>query len=311
MELTRSCPVCAHQVASVLFRPKASPGPISKCQKCGMVYISSIEDQRALIFEGPVINGYTDADILTSSNLDDVRDSWEFNLLPDKEVEWPALKKNATDAIERVERHINKPPAQCKILDFGSGWGFFLAVAKERDWIPYGLEPLPASSVYARATFGLNITSDTLHENSFPAGFFDAITSFQVFEHLPDPGKDLQHLYKMLREDGIILIEAPNFETWTMRIMKSQHRHFVQDHLNFFSIDTLGQLLSANGFRVIDHYHSRRYMSVRHLVKHWFRRYLPARLVDAFQNPLQRTSLWGRTIGFNIGDIITVIARKQ
>jgi SAM-dependent methyltransferase len=275
-----------------------------------MVYVSAIEDQRALVFDGPVTDGQVASHILTSSNLDDVKDSWEFKLLPNKEGEWPALQRNAIDALERIERHSTKPPAECRILDFGSGWGFFLAVAKERGWIPYGLEPLPASSVYARATFGLNIITDTLREETFAPDFFDAITSFQVFEHLPDPAEDLRHLYTMLRQDGILLIEVPNIETWTMRIMKSQHRHFVQDHLNFFSVDSLSQLLFNSGFQVIDHYCSTRYMSVRHLVQHWFRRYLPAPIVDTLQTPLQRTSLWEQTIGVNIGDIITMIARK-
>jgi 2-polyprenyl-3-methyl-5-hydroxy-6-metoxy-1,4-benzoquinol methylase len=275
-----------------------------------MVYIAIIEDNHALIFDGPVTHGQTGPKILTSSNLDDVRESWEFKLLPDKEVEWPALQQNAIDAIRRIELHHNKPRTERRILDFGSGWGFFLAVAKERGWTTYGLEPLPASAVYARSTFGLNITTDTLHENTFPPNFFDVITSFQVFEHLPYPKEDVQHLYKTLRQDGMVLIEVPNFETWTMRIMKSQHRHFVQDHLNFFSIETLGQLLANTGFRVIDHYHPTRRMSVRHLIKHWFRRYLPTSMADALQNSLQKTSLWGRTIGLNIGDIITVIAHK-
>jgi len=185
MASVRSCPICGQQHTRVLFWPRASPGPVSQCLSCGMVYIANIEDSHALIFDGPVTYGQTDPKILTSSNLDDVRDSWEFKLLPDKEVEWPAMRQNAIDALQRIERHVNSSFNERKILDFGSGWGFFLAVAKERGWIPYGLEPLPASAVYARATFGLNITTDTLREDTFPPDFFDAITSFQVFEHLP------------------------------------------------------------------------------------------------------------------------------
>lgn len=185
MTSIRSCPVCGQQHTRVLYRPKASPGPVSKCLNCGMVYIAIIEDHHALIFDGPVIYGQTDPRILTSSNLDDVRDSWEFKLLPDKEVEWPALRQNAIDTLRRIKPHINRSFNERSILDFGSGWGFFLAVAKEHGWTTYGLEPLPASAVYARATFGLNITTDTLRENTFPPDFFDVITSFQVFEHLP------------------------------------------------------------------------------------------------------------------------------
>jgi SAM-dependent methyltransferase len=310
MASPRPCPVCGQQHTRVLYRPKESPGPISKCLNCSMVYVGVIEDDHTLIFDGPVTYGQSDPKILTSSNLGDVSGSWELSLLPDKEVEWPALKRNATDALHRIELHTHMPHNERRIFDFGSGWGFFLAVAKERGWITYGLEPLPACAVYARATFDLNIITDTLRENTFPSDFFDVITSFQVFEHLPYPKEDIRHLHKMLRKDGIILIEVPNFETWTMQIMKARHRHFVQDHLNFFSIDTLSQLLCDSGFEVIDHYHPTRYMSVRHLIRHWFRRYLPVPIVDALQRALQKTSLWEQTIGLNMGDIIAIIGRK-
>jgi len=275
-----------------------------------MVYIGRLEDTHALIFNGPVTFGETNEQVLTSSNLDDVKDSWEFSLLPAKEAELPALQKNALAALHRIELHIKNGSAR-RILDFGSGWGFFLSTAKDYGWDAYGLEPLPASAVYARAKFGLNIKTDTLRDNTFPNDFFDVITSFQVFEHLPYPKEDIQILRKMLRRNGVILIEVPNFETWTLRLMKSKHRHFVQDHLNFFSATTLGRLLVENGFDVIDHYYPTRQMSIRHLVDIWLRRYVPTRINNVFRNALQRTRLWNQTIGINLGDIVTVIARKH
>lgn len=308
MTTLRACPVCGEQCAKTLFRPKQSPGPVGVCGHCGMAYIWQIEDDKALIFEGPVTYDSIDQKVLTSADLNDVSGSWELSMLPDKEVEWPALRKNAMDALGRIEQYIGRPRE--KILDFGSGWGFFLAVAKEQGWQSYGIEPLPGTSVYARATFGLHIVTDTLREDLFPPNFFDAITSFQVFEHLPYPDRDIGYLRKMLRENGILLIEVPNFNTWTMRLLKSKHRHFVQDHLNFFSIETLSRILRQNRFEVVDTYYTERSMSVRHLIKYWVRRYLPFRVVDSFQGALQRTGMWERTIGINIGDIITVIARK-
>ncbi len=275
-----------------------------------MTYVERLEDEHALIFNGPVTFGNMNERILTSSDLDDVKDSWEFALLPAKEAELHILQKNARDALKRIEQHLQNG-SERKILDFGSGWGFFLAVAKEHGWTTYGLEPLPASAVYARATFGLDTITDTLRENTFPNDFFDVITSFQVFEHLPYPKADIRNLCNMLRNGGIILIEVPNFETWTMRMMKSRHRHFVQDHLNFFSIATLGQLLTENGFDVVDHYYPTRRMSIRHLVDQWFQRYLPIRVHTALRNALQKTRLWNRAIGVNVRDIITIIARKR
>lgn len=307
----RACPVCGQSQAQNLFRPKASPGWVGKCLNRGMVYVGVMEDTSALIFNGPVVYDQTDSKILTSSNLDDVKDSWEFELLPEKEAEWPALQRNAINVLQRIESFFGGASSDRRMLDLGSGWGYFLAVAKERGWITYGLEPLPASSVYARARFGLNIITDTLREDTFPPDSFDVVTSFQVFEHLPNPRENLQYLHRMLREGGLVVIEVPNFATWTMKIMRARHRHFVPDHLNFFSLDTLSQLLVNNGFSIVDCYFSTRYMSIRHMTRQWLRRYLPSLVVDPFEHLLQKTSLWERIIGLNIGDVITVIGRKH
>ena len=308
MVLVRPCPVCDHDSTRALFRPNASPGQVVKCVNCGMVYISRIEDSHALIFDGPV--GQPEPKILTSSDITEVSDSWEFKLLPNKQLEQTALRLDAIDTLHRIGYHLENPYNRRTILDFGSGWGFFLSFAKEHGWTTFGLEPLPASAVYARATFGLNIKTDTLRDNSYPPDFFDVITSFQVFEHLPFPKKDIQHLYNMLKQNGLLLIEVPNIKTWSVRMMKSRHRHFVQDHINFFSIDTLSQVLVDNGFKIIDQYHPKRRMSVRYLTKIWFKRYLPAFIGEALQNSLQSTSLWQKNIGLTIGDIISVIGRK-
>lgn len=308
--MNRHCPVCNQQQTKYLFRPSASPGPVSRCLNCGMVYIANIEDDHGLIFDGPVIYSHTKPDITTSSNLNDIKALWEYNALPGKEAEWPALRQNANDALQRIEFHVNQPATKGKILDFGSGWGFFLAAARERGWIPFGLEPLPACSVYARAKLALNIITDTLRDDTYPSDYFDAIASFQVFEHLPHPDQDIQILYRILRLDGIILIEVPNFDTWTMRLMKSRHRHFVQDHLNFFSRETLTQFLTGNHFKVVDSYFPKRRMSIRHLFNFWLPKYLPAFIVDILGRAFQNTVLWETTLGINLGDIVAIIARK-
>lgn len=275
-----------------------------------MVFVSKVLDDHALTFEGPVTYGELDPKILTSSDVNDVKDLWEFRYLPGKEAEMPDLRKNSLDAIKRIEMFINEHSMEKKILDFGSGWGFFLATAKELDWDTYGLEPLPGPSVYARAAFDLNIITDTLHDNTYQAEFFDVITSFQVFEHLPDPGEAIQIFHKILRKDGIVLIEVPNYDTWTMKLMKSRHRHFVQDHINFFSFDTLGRLFIKNGFEIVDKYHPTRHMSIDHLSNQWLSKYFPKRLADVSQDFLKKIHIGKKSIGINLGDIITVIARK-
>ncbi len=306
----RPCPVCGKQQARNLYRPKDAPGIVAQCDNCNMVYVAVVADAKALIFDGPVRYDEIDDSVLTGSDLSAVAGSWEMRLLSDKLAEWPALRRNAQDALHHLENHINSYTTDRQLLDFGSGWGFFLAVAQEQGWQAHGLEPLPASSVYARATFGLDIVTDTLRPDSFPPESFDAVTAFQVFEHLPFPGENLRQLAVMLRPGGLILIEVPNIDTWSVRLLRSHHRHFVQDHLNFFSAETLGRLLQATGFEVIDRYFPTRRMSVRHLINQWGNRFLPKGATRSLRNAAKKAGLWEKTVALNLGDIVAVIAQK-
>lgn len=307
----RACPVCQSTQAHRMYRPRHSPGPVSRCAQCGMVYISAIEDARALIFDGPsTAADFADQHekLLRSSDLRDVADCWEMALLPSKEAEWPALRENAVEHLQRLETYLGNE--QRKILDFGCGWGFFLAAAKERGWQAHGLEPLPGHAVYARAKFGVDVLTDTLRDNSFAPEMFDAVTAFQVFEHIPDPSGDVQRLHRVLKPGGLLLIEVPNIDTWSVTMLKDRHRHFVQDHLNFFSAYTLSGLLERNGFSVLTSYRPTRRMSYRHLTSIWGRRVLPNGLAHTAQRGVQALGLWEKSIHINLGDIVAVLARK-
>ena len=127
---------------------------------------------------------------------------------------------------------------------------------------------------------------------------------------MPDPKEDIRHLYKFLKQGGIVLIEVPNIETWTMRILRSKHRHFTQDHINFFSIKTLRQFLNDSGLKVIDHYNTTRHMSFGHLFEAWIKKYLPSSIGNFIQDTIGNSSLWKLTVNINFGDILTVIAIK-
>jgi SAM-dependent methyltransferase len=237
----------------------------------------------------------------------DVAGCWELTRLPDKEAEWPALRLNAGHALDCLQEHI-QPPG--RLLDLGCGCGFFLGVAGGRGWAPYGVEPLPGYAVYARARFGACIVTDILRDDTFPRGFFDATTAFQVFEHLADPAREAARLHRMLRPGGVVLVEAPEFDTWSVRLIGPRHRHFVPKHITFFSANTLTLLLERQGYEILSIHHPPRRMTLRHLVTEWGGRYLPEGVVSSVGRLVRRLGLWTKVVTLNVGDIVTVIARK-
>src|SRR6476620_8476393 len=83
----RSCPLCGNTSGAFLYHPRSAPGPVSRCLRCSMVYVADIIDDHAIITNGPVAKATDDPAILASSQLDDIRDRWEVQLLPSKEAE--------------------------------------------------------------------------------------------------------------------------------------------------------------------------------------------------------------------------------
>jgi SAM-dependent methyltransferase len=272
-----------------------------------MVYVNPIQDSHCIIYEGPIL-GDLDPRILTSSDIHDIEDCWELSLLEARDKEWPALRKNSKDALEIIDYYIQPPGF---LLDYGCGGGFFLCEAKKCGWDTYGLEPLPGHAVHARAKYGVRVITDTLRLDTCAPNFFDVITAFQVFEHLPDPDCELNKLSRIIKPGGIILIEVPNIDTWSVNLLGKRHRHFVQDHLNFFSPKTLSKLLEKNGFQVIKYYLPTRYMSIHHLMSDSVRRYLHKRIVNNIDDLLNRLGLSECIIGMNLRDIVAVVAQKQ
>lgn len=302
----RHCVVCGCDQTINQFHPKRSPGPVVQCLSCQLVYVSPILDDSALIRSGPVLSNL-DSKVLTGIDMQDFIGCWELSLLKSKLDERTALEFNALKSLELIDVY-TRPPG--RLLDFGCGWGFYLGIAKDRGWDTYGLEPLPCHASYARAHFGATVITDTLCNNSFPIEFFHVITAYQVFEHLPDPTGDLTKLHRILIKGGIILIEVPNIETWSVRLFGPRHRHFVQDHLTFFSPRTLTLFLENNGFEVLDIVNSTRHMTVRHLLSRWLSPLLPRILLQIAEVTSKRLRFWERIISLNLGDIITVVGRK-
>ncbi len=102
-----------------------------------------------------------------------------------------------------------------KILDVGSGRGKFLLAMAERGFAAYGVETNPAyiaeAEKDARAR-GLNVTflQGKGEELPLPNAYFDFVNCAEVTEHVENPEKLCQEIFRVLKTKGKCYISFHN-----------------------------------------------------------------------------------------------------
>lgn len=137
-----------------------------------------------------------------------------------------------------------------KIVEIGCGRGEYLTLMSQVGWDVYGIEHLGSSVDHANNT-GLRV------EKAYPENAetrlngapFDAFVIFNFLEHIPNINDFLSGIRTNLTQDGMGLIEVPNFD---MMVRESMSTEFIADHIYYFSEATLKRTLEINGFDVIE-----------------------------------------------------------
>lgn len=156
-----------------------------------------------------------------------------------------ALKKNA--------KHIPSPGA--KVLDIGTAGGAFLDAAKEFGFDAYGMEPSKDLVQRGKAR-GMQIEQGTIENHGFAEKSFDMVSLWDVIEHLPDPKPALLEIRKLLKPNGVLLINFPDIGTLQAKLAGKSFWWILSVHLHHFSRSTLRDTCQRTGFDV---FHFQRY----------------------------------------------------
>jgi 2-polyprenyl-3-methyl-5-hydroxy-6-metoxy-1,4-benzoquinol methylase len=137
-----------------------------------------------------------------------------------------------------------------KITEIGCGTGEYLSIMNEFDVQTYGLEYSEAS-VSKCIKNGLNVSKGFFECDSLilPDSPYDAFMIMSFLEHLPDPNSILRGIWNNLSDQGIGIVEVPNFD---MIINNNLFSEFINDHLLYFTKDTFKLTLEQNGFEVFE-----------------------------------------------------------
>lgn len=200
-----------------------------KCSNCGLIYQNPRPTQEEI---GKAYPSTYEA------FKSDQKQSW----LETKAYQYGLEKR--CKAITSIKRNPGR------LLDIGCSTGLFLdAMQSKHGWESYGVEINEYPARIAREKYHLNIFQGNLEQASYPPAFFDAVTLWDVLEHLPDPTSTLQEVKRIIKPEGVLVVRVPNYDSCDAIIFGPAWAGLdVPRHFYVFSRNCLVKLLEKNGF---------------------------------------------------------------
>lgn len=222
-----------------------------KCASCG----SQLETQYKKI-DGYRLFLCTGCGLLSTSASkkqikEYVKNKYSYQYAIDYSLALPKLYK-------RFARHLNllnKYHLKGKLLDVGCGTGDFLRYIKSvpNSFSVYGIEPSEILRRAASKNTNTKIKNGRLNHIPYKNNYFDVITCYDVLEHDQELKKNVLELRRVLKPGGILLIQAPNYNSFMAQITGNKWDWWcIPDHVLHFSPLFLANYLRSNGFVVLN-----------------------------------------------------------
>ncbi len=212
---------------------------VIECKACGFAHVIPIPDEQLHM-------RYYEKDFYQSKN--------NYIEKHKEDLEWWSIEHNEKYDFFDFGLAERKPK---RILDIGSGPGYFLKVGKDRGWDTTGIEPSESAYIYATEKLGLNILNAYFSKENYKNfGRFDVIHMNIVLEHILDPRRFLSLAYEILEPAGLICVTVPNDYNPLQKVVVTylkKHPWWVvpEEHINYFNHKSLFTLLENTGFKVI------------------------------------------------------------
>lgn len=195
-----------------------------RCRKCGLQYLNP------RLRQDIILEGY-------SNGIDD-------NFIS----QVAGRERTFAKCLDLIESYY---PQKGRMLDIGTAGGSFLGVASQRGWDVTGCEPSKWLSEWGSRHYNINIHAGTLFDMQLDEGAFDVVTLWDVLEHTPDPSAVLKECRRVLKHGGILVLNYPDIGSSIARLMGRKWVFLLSVHLYYFTLNTIREMLKANGFDVI------------------------------------------------------------
>jgi SAM-dependent methyltransferase len=234
------CPLCGGGQFRPLMRARdyhyGNPGEFSQsqCTRCKLAFLDPM-------FEEAELGAFYPKDYYAFAD--------RFTVTPPAQ----SLKSKLSRWLGPRE-HLTRDPnfsRAGRMLDIGCGAGWFLYQMREQGWAVKGVEPNVAAAEFGKSKKGLDIFPGALRDANFASGAFDYVRMNHSFEHMEHPNQILDEIYRILADNGKLMIGVPNRDGWSARTFGRYWYHLALPvHTFSYSVQTLSQLLAKHNFEV-------------------------------------------------------------
>ena len=143
------------------------------------------------------------------------------------------------------------PPA--KVLELGCSHGSFVGLLRQAGYDASGVEMSPWVVEFGQKTFGVPISVGPVETLEITPGSLDVIVLMDVLEHLPAPVATMAHCLQLLKPDGLLLIQTPQFkEEMNYTALVKTNARFLEmlipeEHIYLFSDRSATRLFQQLG----------------------------------------------------------------
>ena len=148
-----------------------------------------------------------------------------------------------------------RPPG--RVLELGCSHGSFVALLRQAGYDAAGVEMSPWVVEFGRKAFDIAISIGPVESLEIPTGSIDAIALMDVLEHLPAPVSTMAYCLQLLKPNGIMLLQTPQFkQKMDYKALVDDNGAFLEqlksdEHLYLFSKQSASLLFQQLGAEYI------------------------------------------------------------
>ncbi|MCL1976333.1 MAG: glycosyltransferase [Firmicutes bacterium] len=207
-----------------------------RCEKCGLIYTGNMPSFTAL-------SKYY------SEHFNEIKPGG-VNYSISEVGDISGYLKYSENRLQRIEKISDKPG---RLLDIGAGLATFVRVAQMRGWHAEGLESSQENVQYAKTKWGIELLPIDFFDYE-PTVEYNAVTMFEVIEHLINPWEAIEKCAALLTNKGVLVIATPFRDSEFVKARTPLQDFWWNEpsHLSYLDTQTLIKRTQKAGLSCID-----------------------------------------------------------